>query len=146
MDIPDGAIFVWLGKFASRQQFDSYFKESYEERRPLNKFAYDFEIGFDGRYDHDFIEQIFEDEIKTPTELLNRLSWSKVFAGKAAKSAESKGIKECNTVVMLSGREEEYEVYGDGKRSPLVFVGRFYIIDNECTEFTDQLPTELRGR
>ncbi len=143
----DGAIFVWVGEFDSPSEYEEYFKETSEGEgnAPLNKFASDFRIGSQedslGWYDPDFIEHIHSEGNKTPEELLGQLYYSSAFATKAAELASARGIADCNAVVALYAHEVEYELYAKGEGAPLAFLGRFYIVDDECVEMTEVAPT-----
>ncbi|MBX9695737.1 MAG: immunity 22 family protein, partial [Cyanobacteria bacterium] len=138
---------VWVGEFDSQAEYEEYFKESSEGEgnAPLNKFASDFRIGSNedtkGWYDPDFIEHNFSADIKTPEDMLGALYYASAFASKAAELASTRGIADCNTVVALYAHEVEYELYDKGTGSPLVFLGRFYIVDDECVEMTEVAPT-----
>lgn len=126
-----GDVSLWLGNFASEEEFDRFFAESIAEdsngTEPLNGFAAAIGCGF---YDHDFQEaHFFGAERLALRAMLGRFSYSASYLEAAARAAEEKNTASVNTVILLF--DCEYRGVTETS-SPIRFIGSFPYDENSA--------------
>ncbi|HLO98297.1 MAG TPA: immunity 22 family protein [Fimbriimonas sp.] len=126
---------LWVGNFASREEFDQYFKETYnDDDGPINQFAADQGETF---YDHDFVDLEFYDQPQSVDVIVPRLSYGESFSGEAVPAAETLGIGSVNCVLADYDNQFESPKSVPGK---LTYLGKF-THDGKSPE----LPVPLLG-
>jgi len=123
-----GTVSVWLGRFASEGDFESYMEEQYEDDdAPISRFAAEFGLGW---YDHDFLEADFRSEPLPVEEFLSGNSYSSSFIADVVAAANRKVLESCNAKILLYDCAYESKTAPMSKTPKLSFIGAFpYAVD-----------------
>lgn len=117
-------IHIWIGTFSSKEAFDDYLEEIYDEEdddAPINQFAEDQNKTF---YDHDWVESGFKivDDLE---ELIKPHSYSEKYLEAALDQAESLGIESANSFIMADSGEFSEPQSKQTEAYSLMYLGRF---------------------
>lgn len=117
-----GVVSLWLGDFASAEEFEDYFAEQIgdDDQTPINRFAAETGLNF---YDIGFQEADFNEAGQLDvSEFLKRFSYSSSFIEEAAQAARAAGHERANTIVLLYNCDYKRVAQKPGE---LDFIGSF---------------------